>query len=359
MSRGTRAVLQLDALRHNLAAVRRLAPASRVMAVVKANAYGHGLDRVVQTLGEADGFAVATIDEAQRVRKLSGARILLLEGVTSAEEIALAQQLALDQVVHSDFQVDLLRNARPGRPMRVWLKVDSGMHRLGFPADQAAEIWRALNSIPQVDTNIVLMSHLANADVLDDPMTSQQLERFDAVRKQLAAERCSLANSAGVAGWPATQFDWVRPGLLLYGCSPLIGRSAEELGLEPVMSLESTLIAINQCRKGDRIGYGGNFVCDQDIRVGVVGIGYGDGYPRHAGNGTPVLVGEQRCSLVGRVSMDMLNIDLRGQPDAKIGDKVTLWGEGLPVEEIAGHADTISYELLCGVTSRAATVVVE
>lgn len=364
MSRGTKAWLDLSALQHNLSVIHSLAPDCRVLAVVKANGYGHGLERMVETLSAGggrrivDAFAVATIDEALRVRRnCPKGRVLLLEGVTSADELALVAKHDFDMVVHCVPQLELLQAADPTHPYRVWLKVDTGMHRLGFPMEQAYDVWQTLSAMPQVTGPVILMSHLANADDLQDPFTDLQQGCFETLRQTLPVSESSLANSAAIAGWPNTHYDWVRPGLLLYGASPLRDRTSQQLDLQPVMTLKSTLIAINHCQTGDRIGYGGHFRCPEPMPIGVVAIGYGDGYPRHASNGTPVLVNGVRCPLVGKVSMDMLCVDLRPLRNVAIGDEAVLWGQGLPVEEIAHCADMIPYELLCGITSRVPTEV--
>ncbi len=352
MSRGTRAVIDLSALRHNLETARQRTD-SRIMAVVKANGYGHGLERVVGALTDADGFAVATLCEAERARG-TGARqpILLLEGITSFDELARVRELDLELVVHSDFQVEFLRRERTAAPLRVWLKVDTGMHRLGFSPERAGSVRAELAALDNVHPEVVLMSHLANADDLSDEKTRRQLARFLKLKSSLDCAGASLANSAGLAGWPDTHFDWIRSGIFLYGGSPLLGSSAEELGLRPAMTLKSTIIAINHCERGDAIGYGSAYRCPRAMPVGVVAIGYGDGYPRHAASGTPVLIGGRRCPVVGRISMDMLNVDLSDCPEARVGDDVILWGKGLPIEEIAADADTVPYELMCSVTQR-------
>jgi len=357
VSRGTRATLQLDALRHNLGVVRAASPDSRVMAVVKANAYGHGLERVVGALAGADAFAVATLGEARRVRTIDADRpVLLLEGITTGEELAVVRDLRLDLVVHAAFQLDLFEDRAPGDAMRCWLKVNTGMNRLGFPPGDAAAALQRLRATAAV-SEVVLMSHFANADEPDDPATPCQIERFETLCRELSTPdgpsfQRSLANSAGAFAWPASRLDWLRAGLALYGESPFADRSAADLGLRPCMSLRSTLIAVNDCAAGDAVGYGGDYRCPESMAIGIVAIGYGDGYPRHAPSGTPVLVRGVRCPLVGRVSMDMLAVDLRPVPEAAIGDDVLLWGEGLPVAEIARAAGTIPYELTCGVSSR-------
>lgn len=352
--------IDLRALRGNLETARRRAPGSRVMAIVKANAYGHGLVPVARALvaGSAavDAFGVACMAEALTLRE-AGLRqpVLLLEGVPDAAELRLAAHHDLDLVVHHADQLVLLERARLPVPVRVWVKLDTGMHRLGFPAQQAQLLCQRLAQCPNVRV-AAWMTHLAYADDRRSPQTPQQLARFQAAVDGLEGLR-SVANSGGLLGWPQAHLDWVRPGIMLYGVSPFLGRSAEQEGLRPVMSLHTRLIAVNALRKGDAVGYGGAWVCPEDMPVGVAAIGYGDGYPRHAAMGTPVLVNGRRAGLVGRVSMDMICLDLRGHEGARLGDPVVLWGPGLPVEEIAQHAGTIPYELLCAVSQRVAFTV--
>ncbi len=360
MTRGARAVIDIAALRHNLSRVRAAAPNSRVLAVIKADAYGHGLLRVAAALaGAVDGFGVARIDEALVLRRAGITRpVLLLEGIHAPEQLAEVRAHDLEIVVHHPVQLDWLEAAPRGEPVSVWLKIDTGMHRLGFAPGQAAPAYARLCACPAVVAPPRLMSHLACADERDDPRNAAQLALFAESVRDLAGER-SLAQSAGLLGWPMAQGDWVRPGIMLYGVSPFTGTVAAEFDLRPVMTLGSTLIAINRFRKGNAIGYGASWVCPEDMPVGVAAIGYGDGYPRHAPAGTPVLVNGRRAALVGRVSMDMICIDLREQPEAGVGDPVVVWGETsegmrLPVETIAEQAGTIGYELLCGVTSRVA-----
>ena len=356
MTRATRAVIDLAALRHNLQVSRQAAPNSRHMAIIKAHAYGHGMVRIAQALDEADAFGVALLEEAIPLREAGVSKpILLLEGFTSAEDLTLIRGYNLDCVVHHESQLRILE-AASGDPIRVWLKIDTGMHRLGFNTAEAKSVYQRLQNCAMVKQPITLMTHLANADDLDDSFSEQQLKTFyEAIAfadVDSADIPCSIANSAGVLGWPASHADWVRPGIMLYGVSPFVGKHAGGHELQPVMTLESELIAINNFRQGDRIGYGGSWTCPQDMPVGVVAIGYGDGYPRHARPGTPVLVNGQRVQLIGRVSMDMVTVDLRQQAKAAVGDPVILWGRGLPVEEVADYASTIGYELLCSVTSR-------
>ncbi|TVR62168.1 MAG: alanine racemase [Candidatus Competibacteraceae bacterium] len=351
MSRATTARLDLGALVHNLRRARAAAPGRRVMAAVKANAYGHGLVRVARAL-DADAFAVAAIEEALILREAGINRpILLLEGVFEAAELPLCARHGLEIVVHHPEQARLLESARLERPVRVWLKIDSGMHRLGLDPERAPAAFQLLRACPAVAPAVRLMSHLARADERDCAYTRQQLHTFETATAGLPGER-SLANSAGILGWPQTHFDWVRPGIMLYGASPFADSLASDEDLRPVMTFHTRLIAINRLRRGEPIGYGGTWTCPEEMDVGVAAVGYGDGYPRHAPSGTPVLLDGRAAALIGRVSMDMITLDLRQHPEARIGDPVVLWGEGLPVERIARAAGTISYALLCGVTAR-------
>ncbi|MCU0971180.1 MAG: alanine racemase [Gammaproteobacteria bacterium] len=350
------AVIDLGALRHNLACARAAAPGRRVMAVVKANGYGHGLLRAARALSEADAFAVARVGEGVQLRDAGlGKRIVVLEGFFDERELAEAVRLGLDLVFHQPEQLGMLEAAHLDRPLRAWLKVDTGMHRLGFGLDDALSAFEALAAASLPAERPGLMTHFANADDPADPRTQAQLERFGPLAAQLRTT-VSISNSAGILGWPQGHGDWVRPGLMLYGASPMLGGRAADHGLRPVMTLRSRVIAVNRYRRGDEIGYGGTYVCPEDMAVGVVAVGYGDGYPRHARSGTPVLVKGHRAPLVGRVSMDMISVDLRGVPEARVGDDVVLWGEGLPVEEIAEHAGTIPYELTCSITGRVAVI---
>jgi alanine racemase len=354
MSRATTVRLDPEALVHNLQRVRAAAPGRRIATAVKAEGYGHGLLRVARTL-DANAFAVACIEEALALREAGVSRlILLLEGVFEASELPLCAHHGLAIAVHHPEQVLMLERARLEHPVRVWLKVDTGMHRLGLQPGTVAAIYRRLHDCPAV---MGLMSHLARADERDCGVTLQQLQAFNAATLGLPGER-SLANSAGILGWPQTHFDWVRPGIMLYGASPFMDSLAAAAGLRPVMTLSTRLIAINRLRQGEAVGYGGMWICPEEMDVGVAAVGYGDGYPRHAPSGTPVLVNGREAPLVGRVSMDMITLDLRQHPETRIGDPVVLWGEGLPVERIAKAAGTISYALLCGVTARVRVEVV-
>ncbi len=356
MSRPVQATIDVAALRHNLQRAKECAPEAEVIAVIKADGYGHGILRVAEALRSAPAFAVAGIDEALALREAGFRKPLhLLSGFHHPAELGDIAAHDLTVVVHNTEQLDQLERAAFVRPVKIWLKIDTGMHRLGVAADQVDSCLQRLRRADCV--TLGLMSHLANADNREDPYTRQQLRCFESCCRGHPLER-SLANSAGVMAWPETHFDWVRPGIMLYGASPLLGSDARALGLEPVMTFESRLIAINHLRSGDPIGYGGDWVCPEPMAVGVVACGYGDGYPRHAASGTPVGVCGRRAPLVGRVSMDLITVDLRCAPQAEVGDRVELWGRGIAVDEVAQGAGTIAYELLCGVTARVVRVVV-
>ena len=351
--------IDLAAITHNYALARQCAPGRQALAVVKADAYGHGLEPVVAALSDADGFAVACLEEAERVRRVaSQARLLLLEGCFAVAEYQRAAELGVDVVLHSAEQAEgLLASVLPA-PLRVWLKLDSGMHRLGF--DEAAlRHWHArLQAASQV-SELNLISHFACADERGNSLTELQLERFLDVLDLPFAQR-SLANSAAVLMIPAAHMDWLRPGIMLYGASPFAEQSATELGLQSVMTLESAIIGVQELAPGERVGYGGTFTAERSMRIGVVACGYADGYPRHAPTGTPIAVMGRRTRTVGRVSMDMLACDLTDIPEAGIGAPVTLWGKGVagevPADEVAAAADTIAYELFCAVAPRVPVV---
>ena len=352
MSRTALATIHLDALRNNLARVRELARGAKVMAVVKADGYGHGLERVARSLSDADALGVAAIADGQRLRAAGHRqRIVVLSGPDEPADLAELRRLQLDAVIHHDAQLGWLDADRDPRPLHVWLKIDTGMHRLGFAPERAVEIHAKLRALPNVNDEIALMTHFAASDEFANELTAGQIVRFEAATRGLAGPR-SLASSAGVLGWPSAHGDWVRVGGLLYGLSVVEGKSGSDLGFAPAMTLSTKLVSVNRIQKGERIGYAATWECPEDMRVGVAAIGYGDGYPRSAGPGTPVLIRGQRAPIVGRVSMDLITIDLRSVPEAQVGDRVVLWGRGLPVEQIATHAGTISYDLTCGVTRR-------
>jgi alanine racemase len=349
------ASVDTGALRHNLQVVRRWAPKSRVMAVIKANAYGHGLVNVARALGSADAFAVARVDEGLILREAGiTTPTVLLEGVFDRDQLGAAAAADFELVVHTQEQIELLRSAPPGVHFRVWLKLDSGMNRLGFKGTAFADAYAALNSSSAVRSPVNLFTHLASADEPELTTTAEQLARFAAATRSLPGER-SIANSAGMLSFSEAQADWVRPGLLLYGVSPNEGAIGADYGLRPVMTLHSHVIAVKDLAAGEQVGYGGDWTAVRPTRLAVAAVGYGDGYPRNLASGAPVLVNGERTGLAGRVSMDMIGIDVTDLQQApKLGDPVVLWGQGLPVEEIAVWAETIPYELLCGISQRVA-----
>jgi len=353
MPRPIRATIRAAALARNLALARRRAGTARVWAVVKANAYGHGLLRAARALAAADGLAVLDFEEAIRLRMAGDKRpILLLEGFFSAQDLPLLAEYALTPVVHNLEQLEMLKKAALSAPIDAYLKVNSGMNRLGFNVDNVRLAYQSLREHPQVH-GVTVMTHFADADGAAG--VAAQLEWFNEMTDALPGPR-SLANSAALLRFPETCAQWVRPGIMLYGCSPFgyadPAHSALGLGLEPAMTLESALIAVQHLHPGERIGYGFAFEVSEEMTIGVAACGYADGYPRHAPSGTPVLVAGHRTRTVGRVSMDMLCVDISDIPEAYIGSGVTLWGEGLSADEVAVAAGTLSYELLCALAPR-------
>lgn len=353
MPRPITATIDLAALRHNLGVARRHAPRSRLFAVIKANAYGHGLERAARAMSEADGFALLEMDAAVRLRELGYTQpIALLEGVFDTAELALAVEHRFTVVVHGEEQLRMLDGIAPGAGLEVLLKINTGMNRLGFAPGRVRAVLEALKSNPGVG-RITLMTHFANAD--DERGIAWQMMAFEEAARGIELPR-TLANSAAILRYPEAHFDWVRPGIMLYGCSPFSGTVGSELDLKPAMTLASELIAIQELRPGDTVGYGGVFTAGRDMRIGVVACGYADGYPRHAPNGTPVAVDGRLTGTVGRVSMDMLTVDLTGIPEARVGSRVVLWGEGNPIEKVAAAAGTIGYQLLCALAPRVPVV---
>ncbi|MCG5548740.1 alanine racemase [Halorhodospira halochloris] len=356
MSREACALIDLDAVRDNLRVARAVAARSRVMAVIKSDGYGHGLVRVAQAIGEdVDAFAVTDLDEALALRRAGfNQRIVLLQGPFEAAEIPLAAAEQLELVIHSAWQIEAIEQAQVSAALQLWLKVDTGMHRLGFQPDEVAAAWRRLTAIPAhtVNPEIGFMTHLACADDRDDTMTDRQIEAFEEACKDFGGP-LSAANSAGLLGWLESHFDWVRPGIMLYGVSPFSDRQPLDFPLRPAMTLRGRIIAVKHLGAGQKVGYGATWSCPEDMPIGIVSIGYGDGYPRHAMHGTPVDVAGRRASLVGRISMDMLAVDLRGMVTLPApGDPVTLWGEQPRPESVADSAGTIAYELFCRTPSR-------
>ena len=350
MPRNTQVTIDADAIRHNLARVREWAPQSKVMAVVKADAYGHRLDLSVPALADADLLAVATLEEARAIRRLGITQgIVLLEGVSHSGDLMVVAELGLELVVHHEHQLQMLEAFGQSPAKRIWIKIDSGMHRLGFAPAAAPSVFQRIEALSGLQA-IDWISHFASADSSAE-VTQAQMARFDQAVGHFPGAQC-LANSAAIIQTPESHRDWVRAGIVLYGISPLAKTSGAELGLKPAMTVQSELIAINDVSAGESIGYGGRFVAATDLVVGVVAIGYGDGYPRAMRDGAPVLLNGTRCPLVGRVSMDMITIDLSSAENPRIGDLVTLWGDELSVEEVAHWADTIPYELVCRMTRR-------
>jgi alanine racemase len=351
MPRPIRATISAAALAHNLRVARAHAGEAKIWAVIKANAYGHGLERAARALQAADGFAVLDFEEAARLRLARVQKpILMLEGIFKPQDVELLAKHALTPVIHQPGQVDMLRAA--AAPLDVYVKVNSGMNRLGLGAADLRPAVHALREMPNV-RGLTLMTHFADADGASG--VRGQLERFHGLTKDIDTELRlprSLANSAALLRFPEARGDWVRPGIMLYGGSPFADRDAEALGLKPAMTLTSELIAVQRVHAGGKIGYGFSYEAAREMTIGIVACGYADGYPRHAPAGTPVLVNGRRSRIVGRVSMDMLTVDITGIAEARVGSPVTLWGEGLPADEVAAHAGTLSYELLCKVTAR-------
>ena len=347
-----RATIDGDALRHNLSVVRRTAPESQVLAVVKANAYGHGLAATARALASADALGVARLAEGLALRAAGITnRIVLLEGVFSAEEQQRASQAQLDLVIHTFDQLDLLEAADSRARFEIWVKVDTGMNRLGFRIEDFASAWARVQRCKSV-TQVRVMTHLAAAEDREGD-TPGQLARFSALATTVPGER-SVANSAGLVNWPQARLNWVRPGLMLYGISPVPDRSAEQLDLRPAMTLTTQLIAIRHVPAGEGVGYNSIWRAPADSIIGIAAIGYGDGYPRNFRSGAPVLVKGVETKVVGRVSMDMTAIDLTHLPACRIGDEVILWGRGLSADRVAPFAGTIAYELICGISQRVA-----
>jgi len=355
MSRTAVAILSTENLLHNLKVMKEKAPQSKVIAMVKANAYGHGLRSVSSRLEKhVDMLGVASIDEALALRKIGiQIPIILAEGVFEPNELLLASTEGFHVVFHEEVQLQWLANLSCPLPIQAWLKIDSGMGRLGFDVEKAPIFYDQLSKSQQIAQPIRIMSHFACADDPKNPLNQQQIDTFNGFIKRIPSKsEYSFCNSAGVFQYPSSHHHFVRPGIALYGASPILGMSAAELNLKPVMTLQTSLIGIKDMAKGSPIGYGARYTCPKDMRVGIIAFGYGDGYPRSAQDGTPILVNNTRCQLVGRVSMDMVTVDLSPCPHAKIGDPVILWGNGLPIEEVAAFTGNVSYDLLAGVQNR-------
>ena len=363
MPRPIQATIHTEALRHNLARMRAAAPDAKVWGVVKANAYGHGIERVWEGLRGVDGFALLDLDEAQRVRALGWrGPILLLEGAFEARDLELCSRLGLWHTIHCDEQIEILAAHKTQQPHRVFLKMNSGMNRLGFPPQRYRAAWTRLEALPQVD-EISLMTHFADADTAKG--IAQQVRVFEEITRDLPGER-TLSNSAAGLRFgtdAAVRADWIRPGIAVYGSAP--DYPQHDIGhwdLQPTMTLGARLIGVQQLAPGDTVGYGSSFTADTPLRIGVVACGYADGYPRHCSTGTPVLVNGVRTRLVGRVSMDMLTVDLTPVPQARVGTPVTLWGRAadgavLAIDEIARAGATVGYELMCALAARVPVLV--
>lgn len=347
------ATIDLGALRHNLGIAQLCAPRSNVFAVIKANGYGHGVERAARAMQSATGFGLVELEAAVRLREAGyRQRIVLLEGFFEAGELPIFTAHRFAAVVHSRHQLDMLHTLAPDARLDVMLKVNTGMNRLGFaPADFDAAL-AALRSNPGIG-EITLLTHFSNAD--DERGVAWQLERLERIAGGAGLPR-SLANSAAILRYPETHCDWIRPGIMLYGCSPFPDKTGLALGLKPAMTLASEVIAVQQLAPHDSVGYGGIYTAERPTRIGVVACGYADGYPRHAPNGTPVVVDGTKTGTVGRVSMDMLCVDLSGVPDAHIGSRVVLWGEDNPIEHVAAAAGTVGYELMCALAPRVPVV---
>lgn len=356
MTRPVQATLNLAALQHNLQVVRRAAPDARVWSVVKANAYGHGIDRIWRALGTTDGFALLNLEEAVLLRERGWkGPILLLEGFFHADELPLLDSLRLTTSIHSNWQLKALQNARLSAPLDIYLKVNSGMNRLGFMPERVGSVWQQLRAMTNVG-QMTLMSHFANGERPDGIV--EAMARVEQAAEGLNCPR-SLANSAATLWHPEAHFDWVRPGIILYGASPSgQWHDVATSGIKPVMTLHSEIIGVQTLKRGDRVGYGGRYQASGEQRIGIVAAGYADGYPRHAPDGTPVLVDGVRSGIVGTVSMDMLAVDLTPCPQAGIGTPVELWGCEIKIDDVAAAAGTVGYELMSALAPRVPVVTV-
>lgn len=343
-----------EAVLHNLQRVKTLAPQSKIIAMVKANAYGHGMLGISQVLsvGGVDALGVARVSEALRILQAGiETPLVLMDGFLDTSELTIISERQWQVVLHHPVQIKMLLSTPLHTPIQVWLKVETGMNRLGFPPERIKQIWQDLEACDWVAPECRLMTHFACADDPSHPLTQKQIDRFQLCVQDLNAT-LSLANSAGILAWPGSHADWVRPGLMLYGVSPLVNSLGRDHDLIPAMQLSSKLMAVNQVAKGETIGYGASWTAPETMPVGVVAVGYGDGYPWRTPAGTPVLLRDQIVPVVGRVSMDMITVDLRTMPKAKVGDHVVLWGPDLPVEVLAKNVQTSPYEILTRIPQR-------
>ncbi|MBQ4832138.1 alanine racemase [Pseudoalteromonas sp. MMG010] len=347
------AEINLSALAHNLKQVKFFAPKCKVMAVLKANAYGHGLVKIAQHLNDADAFAVARIDEALALRAGGLTKpIVLLEGFFNKADLPLLLANNFQTIIHDENQLAAIESAQLEAPIRCWLKVNTGMHRLGIAPAQFNAFYNRLQTTKNAHNTVNLMTHFSCADDINNHKTAQQVSLFQSLVGNIDQAHC-LSNSAGIIAWPSGHGDWVRPGLMLYGVSPMANQVGQQHGLKPVMRLTTKVIAVREVAAHEAVGYGGRWQSEKPTQLAVVAMGYGDGYPRHAKEGTPVMIAGQRYAIVGSVSMDMISIDIGNNlHNVRVGDEVIMWGDELPVEEIAKCADTIPYELLCNITPR-------
>lgn len=352
MGRPATATINLNAFRDNYRLAKSVAPSQKAVAIIKADAYGHGAIKLAFALeNEADAFGVACIEEALELREAGIKQpILLLEGFFTPDELPIISDNNFWCALHSTEQIDILANAQLSKPINIWLKMDSGMHRLGIDPEHYQQAYKDLKALKQVN-EIVLMSHFASSDDFNSPLTTEQINHIDKINNHLHIP-VSIANSAGLLGHNNTRREYQRPGIMLYGATPFPESHPLADQLKAVMTLTSEVIAVRDLQAGDGVGYSHRYVCDKPTKVGTVAMGYADGYPRHAVDGTPVLVNGQRTRIIGRVSMDMLTVDLTNIKDAKIGSKVELWGDNLPAAEVATYADTIPYTLFTGITRR-------
>ncbi|QHG92722.1 alanine racemase [Coxiella endosymbiont of Amblyomma sculptum] len=348
----TFATIDLQRLKYNFSRIKEIAPNSAVLAMIKSNGYGHGLIRVAKTLERANAFGVSCIDEALILRSNGiSTPIVVMRGFSDKMELNEFIQNDLMAVIHHSYQVDLLRENKTFSTLQIWLKIDTGMHRLGFSPKNLKSVYDRLSSCLSIQKPIGLMTHLADADNEDRSFTEWQINRFIKITENQHVPK-SIVNSAGLLNYPIAFFDWVRPGIMLYGVSPFSWETGVERNLKPVMTLSAKIISIKNCRPGDVVGYGCSWRFSENTLIGIVSIGYGDGYLRRIPSGTPTLLHGKTCPLLGRVSMDMIAIDLNREPNAKIGDEVILWGSNLPIEHIAKQAGTTGYELLCRINQR-------
>jgi len=356
MSRPTQALLSTENILHNIQWIQNKVKHSKIIAMVKANAYGHGIRSVgLRIADHVAMLGVASMDEAMFLRNC-GIRtpIMLAEGVFDANEWSVAAHYNCQVVIHNAQQIDWIDNIPPTHRVSVWLKINTGMNRLGFHPKDIPQIYGRLQSNERIHNIIGLMSHFASSEIQDDPTTEDQSRKMGHIRQAIPDFNgpVTLCNSGGILHRPDDYYDYVRPGILIHGVSPKPGTTGHSLGLRPVMTLQSALISAYTAQKGDKVGYNGTYTCPETMPIGIAAIGYGDGYPFSACSGTPVLVQDAMCHLIGRVSMDMIAVDLRNLPNAKIGDTVTLWGEDLPIEQVAQHTQENSYSLLTGLHHR-------